>query len=308
MGGGGQQGRGFTGSPCIVNYDGAEIIYAHGDDQGIYSRNRVNGVWAPWSKVQLDGSIVAPRSGIGCSEGKGDIYLVGLSASPMGEMLFAEGNPVQFGGFEHELGVETFSPPAASISSAAGQDRFYLIGAMDDGPQLWMVDGSTFTQLTPISSQTTPFVSAIDVALQADNPVWLRVVAGFEKSGQLGIYDNVLNAGSGSWGSPLYVPPPANHVYAFSPAVCADQSGTNHDVHLAVVTEGGEVWDSFQTALGASSSFSPWELVGQGAGSAVDCTIMSDFTVRIVALNADGRALEIQGSPGSWVQADLGTY
>ncbi len=299
----------FSGSPCVMNQDDTELVYAHGLDHGIYLRGRSGGVWSSWTKTQLDGSQIAQDSAFGCSEGMGDVQIVAPSASPAGQMLYAEGNGVQFGSFQHLLGTETFSPLQISIS-AGHLTQFYLVGAMDAGPQVWMNNQGAWTELTPISSQTTPYVSAIDVALQGLNPVWLRIVAGFERSGQLGIYTNVLSMGSGSWQASGHVSPPPSHLYGFSPAICADNFGTDGDVHLVTVTEDGQIWDSHyaQQNAAAQMGIAPWELVGHGAASSARCAIMPDSSVRIAVLDSTGHVSEIEGSPGSWVQTDLGTY
>jgi hypothetical protein len=292
-----------------MNQDGTELIYAHGADQQLYFRAHVNGTWASWSAAQLDGSQIAPGSGISCSEGQGDVQIVAPSASPLGEMLYTEGNGVQFGAFQHLLGTDTFSTLQAAIS-AGGLAQFYLVGAMNSGPHVWMNDQGAWTELTPITSQTNEYVSAIDVALQPVSPAWLRIVVGFERSGQLAVYTNALFMGSGSWQSSGYVSPPATRVFAFSPAICGDNYGADADVHLVVITENGDIWDAYyaEQTKAAQVGISPWELVGHGAASAVDCAIMPDSTVRIAALDSNGHALEIQGSPGNWVQTNLGAY
>jgi hypothetical protein len=182
-----------------------------------------------------------------------------------------------------------------------------MLGAFDTGPVLWTVEGQTFTPVGQISGQVNSFNSAIHVGIQLQNPAQIRLVVGYETSGQLGIYANALVGQQQHWEAPIYLSPPAG-TFAYAPAICVNEwASANYTIHVVASTSNGQIWDTYTPQL-ESTPFSGWEEVGSGAASAVDCTLMSDGTVRIVALDSQGHVLDLSGSPGSWTKTDLGVF
>lgn len=296
----------FTGSPCVATDTYSEFVFGHGVDGAVHQRAYLSGSWQPWTSLNIDTAAIDPNSSLDCSGNGNIIQLVAVTSNPAGEILQTSGSGDQFSEFTHVLGTEAFSPLAASIAAWPSGDD-YMLGAFDTGPVLWTVEGQTFTPVGQISGQVNSFNSAIHVGIQLQNPAQIRLVVGYETSGQLGIYANALVGQQQHWEAPIYLSPPAG-TFAYAPAICVNEwASANYTIHVVGSTSNGQIWDTYTPQL-ESTPFSGWEEVGSGAASAVDCTLMSDGTVRIVALDSQGHVLDLSGSPGSWTKTDLGVF
>jgi hypothetical protein len=297
----------FTGSPCVTTDFSSEFVFGHGNDGAIYQRAYLNSAWQPWVKVAIDASKVDPASALDCAGNSNTINLIATSTAPH-QILRTSGSGIQFSSFSSLLGSQAFDPAAASIAVRGSGDSFYMFGAINFGAVVWTVDSGTFAPLDQISGQTNAFSSAIHVAIQQNNPAESRLVVGYETSGQLAIYGDIYYQGTGTWHTPVYLAPPSGAVFAYAPTICVDTEATGkYTVHLAAVTTDGRVWDAYTNSLWATA-FSTWEHVGDAAASAVDCTMMTDGTVRIVALDANGQVMDFHGMPANWQKSDLGTF
>src|SRR6185437_8245981 len=138
----------------------------------------------PWTSLNIDTAAIDPSSSLDCSGNGNIIQLVAVTSNPAGEILQTSGSGDQFSEFTHVLGTEAFSPLAASIAAWPSGDD-YMLGAFDTGPVLWTVEGQTFTPVGQISGQVNSFNSAIHVGIQLQNPAQIRLVVGYETSGQL---------------------------------------------------------------------------------------------------------------------------
>lgn len=303
----GNGGRAFTGSPCVTTDFSSEFVFGHGTDGAIYERAFLNSAWLPWTKLTIDSSNVDPASALDCAGNPNIMDLVATSMPPH-QILHTTGSGSQFSPFSSLLQNQSFDPPAASVAVLGAGDSFYMFGAINFGAVVWTVSSGTFAPLGAISGQTNSFVSAIHVAVQANDPAQLRLIVGLETSGQLALYGNVLVHGADSWESPVYLSPPAGRTFGYSPTICVDTQATNkYTVHVAAATTDGGVWDSYTGNLWGTP-FSSWEHVGDGVASSVDCTMMTDESVHIVSLDASGHIAEFQGTPGSWQKTDLGGF
>jgi len=305
-GGGGTGGAAvtFVGGPCIVTSDRTAVeVFGRTSDGRVVRRAFDGGNWLGWSSLSgLDGRMIDARSDLDCSATLTSVQVVASGLNPVGGVLRAFGSGTAYNPFVRELPGMTFDPGPSIYHS---DDSQVFVGAA--GPGLFQLSGTSNPMaLTPITTQTDPFRSGPDIAVQPSGASGLRYYAAFDATGVLAIYYNVINSAGASWQAPVKLSAPVG-TFTHSPTICTENGAFGVFSVNVVAVAGGRLW--YARASSITSSFSSWTMITMDAASSPDCAVAggADSIVHVVTLSAAGTMLDINGKGTSWVATDLGS-
>jgi hypothetical protein len=300
----------FKTGPCVTTADlNSAVVYVMGNDGKIHSKSTdaTGKNWGSWSTLSLDASKLDARSDLDCSANSSVTHITATGSTPLGAFMHAQGSGTTFNPFARELS-EVFDPPGASIK-AYPQGNGYLIGGLSSGiPDLYDVQGSTYTSLQPDTTLVSVQTSAIDISQVSGGGGAARVFAGFDNGGKLQIYTNFISSAPMMWAAPVTISPPSGTTFQYSPSICVDTGAMGgSQVHVQAVASGQlyETWADNST----QGPFAEWQRLSDASGPP-DCTMMGDESLHIVTLTSAGHVLDIRGgtSVGVWGLTDLGTF
>ena len=295
----------FSGGPCVTSTDSISVeTFARGVDQRIHRRVFSNARWGAWADIQgLDATSIDARSDLDCAAVSDAVHLVASGTKPVGAILHAFGFGTSYNPFLRELPSAAFSP-SPSITIVGGGASF-RVGAGLPYPEVYDVDlnGDFQFRLTPITTQTSPITSGLDLATEVNT----TLLVAYEGSATLALHRVSRSSGGASWFDPIVLPAPVSGGYSLTPTICVENNQMGGYVHHVVVVAAGNLWHA--AADWSSNVFSTWERVSQQEiASSPDCASTSNGTVHIVALGPTGTVLDVSGKTGSWSVTDLGTY
>ena len=303
-GGSGNGGSGptFVGGPCIVSPDRTAVeVFARSSDGRVLRRAYDGDNWGGWINLPaLDGNLVDARSDLDCAATLTTVHIVASGLNPVGALLRAFGSGTAYNPFAREAGL-AFGP---GPSVAQVQDGVFFLGG--SGPALFELDGTSAPkELTPITTQTDPFRSGPDIAVQPTASMGFRYFAAVDAAGTLAIYQYITSSAPAYWANPVKLLPPVGS-FAFSPTICTENGAYGVYSVNVVAVAGGRVWYARTSSI--MSPFSAWTMIGTDAATSPDCAVAgeADSIVHVVTLSATGALLDINGKESVWVVTDLG--
>lgn len=304
-GGGGTHGSNlvFVGGPCVVTPDRTGVeVFARSSDGRVLRRAYDGANWGGWSNLPaLDGSLVDARSDLDCAASLTTVHVVASALNPVGAVLRAFGFGTAYNPFARESASLSFGP---GPSVAQAQDGVFFIGG--SGPGLFELDGTSAPkELTPITTQTDPFRSGPDIALQPTASMGLHYFVAVDAAGALAIYHYVTSSAPAYWASPVKLLPPLGS-FTFNPSICTENGAYGVYSVNVVAVAGGRIWYARTSSI--TSPFSTWTMIGTDAATSPDCAVAGgpDSIVHVVTLSTAGALLDINGKESSWVVTDLG--
>ena len=190
-----------------------------------------------------------------------------------------------------------------SPSIALLQNEQFFVGVT--GPGLFEFDGaSSPMELSPITTQTDPFRSGPDIAVQPSGASGVHYFIGFDATGVLAIYYYVTSSAPSYWADPVKLSSPLES-FAFSPAICTEDGAFGVYSVNVVAVAGGRLWYASTPSIG--TAFSSWTMIATDAASSPDCAVVgADSIVHVVTLSSTSTVLDVNGKGTSWIATDLG--
>jgi len=293
----------FVGGPCVVTPDRIGVeVFARSSDGRVLRRAYDGAIWGSWINLPaLDGSLIDARSDLDCAATLTTIHIVASGLNPVGAVLRAFGFGTAYNPFARELAGLVFGP---GPSVAQVLDGVFFLGG--SGPRLFELDGSPAPkELTPITTQTDPFRSGPDIAVQPTASMGRHYFATLEATGALAIYYYVTSSAPAYWADPVKLLPPIGS-FTFSPSICTENGAYGVYSVNVVAVAGGRIWYARTSSI--TSPFSTWTMIGTDTATAPDCAVAgeADGIVHVVTLSAAGALLDINGKESVWVVTDLG--
>jgi hypothetical protein len=214
--------------------------------------------------------------------------------------LHAFGFGTAYNPFARELSSFTFDP---GPSIAVEADEHFFIGV--SGPGLFeRTSASSFTELTPITTETDAFRSGPDITVQPAGASAIHYFVAFDAAGKLAIYYYVVSTAPAYWATPVKLSAPVGS-FAFSPAICTENGGFGVYSVNVIAAAGGRLWHATTSSI--TTDFSPWTMISTDVASSPDCTITgADSTIHVVTLSTAGKVVDTNGKGTSWATIDLG--